>query len=70
MAVENQILDVGHPLGEVLSQFQPGEEVTLVVQRGGSVERFDVELAEHPSEAHRAYLGVWVSLPMWTEPGD
>jgi hypothetical protein len=70
VAVEDQVIRVGHSLAEVLSQFQPGEEVTLVVQRGGRVERFGVELAEHPSESGRAYLGVRVSLPMWTEPGD
>jgi S1-C subfamily serine protease len=59
VAVDGQKLDVESDLANVIAAYEPGDVVTLEVQRPGEdVRDVDVELGEHPEREEVAYLGV------------
>jgi S1-C subfamily serine protease len=69
LAVDNTPLDANHPLAEVLSQYEPGDRITLTLMREGSDDKEEVtaRLTESASVPGKAYLGVWF---MDVTPGD
>jgi len=73
-AVDNIPIDQNHALADVLSQYKPGDQVTLEVQRAGSVDALKVTLGENPDNPGKSYLGVYYSdFPMLRStpnPGD
>jgi len=62
-AVNGEEITPENSLVDLLAAYQPGDEVTLTVERGDE-EPFEVSvtLAEHPDDAGRAYLGVRVGV--------
>jgi hypothetical protein len=59
-------IDANHSLPDVISQFKPGDRVTLHWTRDGKQQAAEVKLGVHPEDPARAYLGVTVrtmSLP-------
>lgn len=68
-------VDAGKELSDMIAAFEPGEEITLTIQRRESTqsEQIGVTLGEHPEQPGRAYLGVRYTarLPrvLWIEPG-
>lgn len=73
-AVDNTPVDTNHPLVDVLGQYQPGDKVTLEVQRGARTRSLNVTLGGHPDDKTRPYLGIrYIELPvdqMLPNPGD
>lgn len=78
VAVEGQELDEEHDLADRIAEFEPGDEITLRIQRSGGrrVEESSevrVELGEHAEDKGAAYLGVsFVPFPggsQWMERG-
>jgi S1-C subfamily serine protease len=72
VAVEGQTLDAARTLSEAIGAYQPGEVVTLSVERPGeAAQDIEVTLGEHPDEAGRAYLGVrFAPFPAFAEIGS
>lgn len=59
IAVDGQELDLENSLADAIAAYEPGDTVTLQVERPGEETReVTVELGEHPDEDGRAYLGV------------
>ena len=60
LAVDGQGLDAEDDLADLISEHEPGDTVTLEVQRPGEKELLEmtVELGQHPDDEDRAYLGV------------
>ncbi len=52
-----EITDFEHFAG-IIEAYDPGDEITLKVYRGGEELEILVTLGEHPEESNRAYLGV------------
>ena len=50
MAVDGHAVDGTGAIIGVIRDHQPGDKVTVTVERGGTTETFDVELAERPPE--------------------
>jgi S1-C subfamily serine protease len=48
--IEDQVIDADHPLDAVLSQFSPGQKVTLSILRGGEQLTVDVTLGTRPRD--------------------
>lgn len=48
LKINDQKIDVDHPLATVVSQFKPGDTVTLTVYRDGKEQTLKVQLAENP----------------------
>jgi S1-C subfamily serine protease len=48
--IEDQTIDADHPLDAVLSQFSPGQTVTLSITRGGDQLTVDVTLGTRPRD--------------------
>src|SRR5436309_213096 len=46
--VNDQAIDDGHPLKDVLRQFAPGTRVTVTIYRGGKSQTLQVTLGTHP----------------------
>ncbi len=75
-AVNDVPIDANHRLADVLSQYQPGDRVTLEIQRGvrGRTASVSITLGENPENPARAYLGIYYTeLPIDDtdlEPGD
>lgn len=75
-AVDDIPIDANHRLADVLSQYRPGDRVTLEIQRGmrSRTTSVSVTLGENPNDRSRAYLGIYyVELPIDDtdmEPGD
>jgi S1-C subfamily serine protease len=65
VAVDGQDLDVENSLADLIAEYEPGDTVTLTVERAGEESReLDVELGEHPEEEGVAFLGVrYMSFP-------
>jgi membrane-associated protease RseP (regulator of RpoE activity) len=59
VAVDGQQLDSGDELADLIAEYEPGDRVTLEIERpdGGS-RRVNVRLAEHPDREGHPYLGV------------
>jgi S1-C subfamily serine protease len=65
VAVDEQELTGENNLGDVIASYEPGDTVTLQVERSGEEAReVSVELGEHPDKEGVAYLGVQCS-PVW-----
>lgn len=77
-----QVLDIGdrivelggEPIGapeelaEVMSGKQPGDEITIEVERGGEVLSYDVELAAQEDEPSEPMIGIFIRpLPFWVD---
>jgi S1-C subfamily serine protease len=65
LSVDGQELDAENSLADLIAAYEPGDTVTLTVERPGQDEDeepqeldVEVELAEHPEEEGVAYLGV------------
>jgi S1-C subfamily serine protease len=59
VAVDEQELDLENSLADAIAAYEPGDTVTLQVERPGEEPReVTVELGEHPDEDGTAYLGV------------
>lgn len=59
VAVDGQELDAENNLADVVASYEPGDTVTLEVERPGEESReVIVELGEHPEKEGVAYLGV------------
>ena len=59
VAVDGQELGVECALADLLSEHEPGDTVTLEIERPGEEPReLSLELGEHPEEEDVAYLGV------------
>jgi S1-C subfamily serine protease len=58
-AVDGQGVDAEHQLTDLIEQYQPGDTVTLTVERPGQEAReVKVELGENPEQAGVPYLGL------------
>ena len=58
-AVDGQALDAENSLADLIASYQPGDGVTLTVERpGGESLEIVAVLGEHPEKAGVAYLGV------------
>jgi S1-C subfamily serine protease len=59
VAVDGQKLDVENNLADLIAQYEPGDTVTLEIERPGE-DPFEVtvKLGEHPDQEGAAYLGV------------
>jgi S1-C subfamily serine protease len=65
VAVDEQELDLENSLADVITAYEPGDTVTLQVERPGEEPReVTVELGEHPDREGVAYLGVQYG-PSW-----
>jgi S1-C subfamily serine protease len=65
VAVDGQELTGENNLGDVIASYEPGDTVTLQVERPGAKAReVSVELGEHPDKEGVAYLGVQYR-PAW-----
>jgi len=51
-------VDADHPLTMVLSDFKPGQRVTLKIWRAGQTRTLDLTLGEHPEDNTRPYIGI------------
>jgi hypothetical protein len=59
LAVDGQELGLERDLGEVIAGYEPGDRITLKIERdGGDVRRLQAKLAEHADREGAAYLGV------------
>jgi S1-C subfamily serine protease len=65
LSVDGQDVDAENSLADLIAGYEPGDAVTLTVERPGQDEDeepkeldVEVELAEHPDEEGLAYLGV------------
>lgn len=56
--VDRNPVDANHRLSDVLATYKPNDRVTLTVWRAGRTQTIAVQLAAHPDDARRAYLGV------------
>jgi membrane-associated protease RseP (regulator of RpoE activity) len=68
VAVDGQQLDSGDELADLIAEYEPGDRVTLEVERpGGGSRRVRVQLVEHPDRDGYPYLGVRYSssLHFW-----
>jgi hypothetical protein len=68
VAVDGQQLGSGDALADLIAGYEPGDRVTLEVERpGDGSRRVRVRLAEHPEREGHPYLGVRYSssLPHW-----
>jgi S1-C subfamily serine protease len=66
MAVDGQELDAENTLADLIAAYEPGDTVTLKIERPDDEEPFEVtvQLGEHPDKEDTAYLGVrYGSLP-------
>ena len=57
-AVDQVPVDRNHPLPDVISQYEPGDRVTVTFWREGRQDSLVVRLTENPDAPDRAYLGV------------
>ena len=65
LSVDGQQVGVDGDLADLIAGYQPGDRVTLEVQRSNQEsQKVPVELAEHPEEEGVAYLGVFYSSSM------
>lgn len=58
MGINDVPVDADHPLVMVLSDFKPGEKVTLKVWRAGQTRTISLTLGEHPDDKTRPYIGI------------
>jgi len=60
LAVDDQELGAEDSLADLIGGYQPGDRVSLEVQRPGETEslKFTVELGSHPDDESKAYLGI------------
>lgn len=60
LSVDGEELSVDNSLAEVIQARQPGDKISLQVQRSGEAENLIIEatLAENPDSPEQAYLGV------------
>jgi hypothetical protein len=65
IAVDRIYIDALHPLAEVIGQYRPGDRITIHYFRAGEEDQVRVELAQHPDEPGRAYLGVYFDETHW-----
>ncbi len=67
VAVGGQKLDAENDLADLIAQYEPGDTVTLEIERPDDEEPFEVavELGEHPDKEGVAYLGVRYSSAPW-----
>jgi membrane-associated protease RseP (regulator of RpoE activity) len=65
VAVDGQQLGFGEELADLIAEYEPGDRVTLEVERpGDGSRRVRVQLAEHPDKEGVPYLGVRYSSPL------
>jgi S1-C subfamily serine protease len=66
VALDGQELDAENNLADLIAQYEPGDTVTLEIERPDE-ESFEVtvELGEHPDKEGAAYLGVRYSTFPW-----
>lgn len=66
VAIDGQELDAENNLADLIADYEPGDSVTLKIERPGE-ETFEVtvELGEHPDKEDAAYLGVRYSASPW-----
>ncbi len=57
-AINDMPVDADHPLTMVLSEFKPGQRVTLKVWRAGQTRTINLTLGEHPEDKTRPYIGI------------
>ena len=50
VSINGQAIDATHPLDAILTQFAPGDEVTLDVLRDGKQETLTVTLGTRPND--------------------
>ncbi len=70
VAVDGTPIDANHPLPDVMSQYQPGDRVTIQYTRGGQTQSALVRLGENPENPGQAYLGVYFAMLNSSSPGD
>ncbi|MBN1658846.1 MAG: PDZ domain-containing protein [Anaerolineae bacterium] len=58
VALDRTPINALHDLADVLAQYEPGDRVTLGVQRGGETMTLRLVLGEHPTQRGRPYLGI------------
>ena len=60
LAIDNQRLDMGRDLAEVIRRYQPGDTVTVEYRhwRTGTTSAVKVRLGSHPEDHQRPYLGI------------
>ncbi len=57
-AVDDVPIDANHRLTDVLTQYRPGDSVTITYLRGGGTRTASVKLGSAPGSSQAAYLGV------------
>ena len=72
--VDGTPVDANHRLVDLVSQYQPGDRITLTLSRGGETKRITVTLGAGPQNNSRPYLGVryadLAGSPDQSAPGD
>lgn len=58
VAVDGKSVDLENDLGDLISEYEPGDKVELVVIRQGRERTIQVKLGRQPENRQRAYLGV------------
>lgn len=65
VAVDGQQLGFGEELADLIAEYEPGDRITLEVERpGDGSRRIRVQLAEHPDKEGVPYLGVRYASPL------
>ena len=75
LSIDDKTVDSYATFGDLLDEYEPGDEVTLTISRLNVTSEeseelsYDVVLAEHPNEKGHAYLGVRVARTnsQWVE---
>jgi len=72
LAIDRTPINRMHPLADVISQYEPGDRITLRLQRDGEEQSVRVILGEHPDRAGWPYLGIrfeMITVPEFDLPG-
>ncbi|MEW5986744.1 MAG: PDZ domain-containing protein [Chloroflexota bacterium] len=66
-AVDGESVDFPNKVQELIRGKNPGDTITLTVQRGDETLELTATLGEHPDDADRAYLGVHLTIEVQRE---
>lgn len=72
VGIDRTPIDGNHPLPEVITQYEPGDRITVRFWRADDEHTTRVRLAENPDVPGQAYLGVYfemITIPELDLPG-
>jgi membrane-associated protease RseP (regulator of RpoE activity) len=73
VAIDRTPINGMHPLAQVISQYEPGDRITLRFQRRGEGQSVRIILGEHPDRPGWPYLGIRFEMmitPEFELPGS